>query len=70
MSAKLKAGDKVICQYYNTPDTRFYGSTFEAVIISVNALEEYTPPRQFAVKRLDDERIVTVHRREIRRRVK
>lgn len=70
MSAPLKIGDKVICQFYNTPDHRFYGRTFEAVIISTNAREEYTPPRQFAVRRTLDNTVVTLDRREILRRSK
>lgn len=71
MSAKLKVGDTVICKYYNTPDKRFYGETFQAVIIeNRQGAYPYNPPRDYAVQRADDGRIVTLDRREILKRIK
>jgi hypothetical protein len=66
----IKIGAKVKCQYYNTPDKRFYGETFEAEVIEIttskgNFDSNYNPKRDYVLKRLDDGRIITVWRKEI-----
>ena len=66
---KLTVGDVVQCRYFNTPDGRFFGEIFTAEIISLNARYEWTPPRDYVVMRLDDNRTVTVDRKEILRRI-
>lgn len=66
--AKLKVGSKVKCQYFNTPDNRFYGNFFTGEILSiVREKSYYTPPKQFVLKRDDDSRIITVARKEIKK---
>jgi hypothetical protein len=66
---KLKIGSKVSCQYFNTPDKRFYGEIFQAEVLETDndKTQNYLPARQYVLRRLDDQRIVTVQRKEIKR---
>lgn len=69
MTRKLQVGDIVLCQFYNTPDKRFYGEVWKAEICGLTNKYEYIPARDFLVK---DElgRFHTVLRKEIKRRIK
>lgn len=69
MSNRLKIGSKIQCRYFNTPDKRFYGESFVAEVITIDndKTKLYLPARQYVVKRLDDNRMVTVLRKEIKR---
>lgn len=61
---KIKVGDKVICQYYNANDERYYGEFFNVSVMAIG-VDSYTPVRDF-VGVLDDGRIVTLWRKEIK----
>lgn len=71
MAKPLDVGDKVLCRYFNTPDNKFVGPTFEAEIMSIS--EGTTKnQRQFVVRRFDRKpvnAIVTIWRKEIIRRL-
>lgn len=68
---KLSVGDKVSCQYYNTPDRRFYGEFFEAEVLRVpDEAWVIKPKRDYLVRRLDNGIEITLHRKEIKRRIK
>jgi hypothetical protein len=66
---KLKVGDRVLCQYFNEPEHRFYGDKFEAVIVQIigNAANDKTKP--FCVARIPGGNQVWMHRKEIREKV-
>jgi len=71
---QLKVGDKVLCQFYNTPDKRFYGKLWKAKIVEIqikkgNYDSNYNPVRDFVVKDTDG-LFHTVWRKEIKRRTK
>jgi len=36
MSKKLSVGDKVVFQFYNTPDKKFYGAAVNGTIIAID----------------------------------
>lgn len=63
----LKPGSIVQCQYFNTPDNRFYGEYFNAEFIKKqDALNpEYLPYRPYIVK-LENGSIITLNRKEIK----
>jgi hypothetical protein len=70
MARKLDVGDKVICQYFNKADGRFYGKTFTATIIEKSQGEpNYNPPRDYVVQREDDKTYITIWRKEIIKRI-
>lgn len=60
----IKVGDKVICQYYNATDERYYGEFFNVSVMAIG-VDTYTPVRDF-VGVLDDGRMVTLWRKEIK----
>ena len=60
----IKVGDKVICQYYNAADKRYYGEFFNVSVMAIG-VDAYIPVRDF-VGVLDDGRIVTLWRKEIK----
>jgi hypothetical protein len=64
----IKVGDKVICQYYNSADKRFYGSFFNVSVMAIG-VDTYTPIRDF-VGVLEDGSIGTFWRKEIKGSVK
>jgi hypothetical protein len=63
---KLRVGSKVLCQYYNTPDKKFYGDFFEGEIIKIqlgnNREKLYTIQCKYD--------IVNLYRKEIKRIIK
>ena len=73
----LKPGRIVLCRYFNSVDRKFYGEHFKAEYISKEKCNHPNylpslPDRDYykvnydhTVKRLDDDRIITVHRKEI-----
>lgn len=74
MSKPLTVGDWVECRLYNTPDRRFYGDCFTAVIVEIVPTRGYPHygygpfGKNYTVRRQDDTTIV-LHRNEIKRRV-
>ena len=69
MSKTLQLGDKVVCQFFNTPDNEFYGNTFVATIIGRDEKCAYQPARDFVVQDVDGH-IHSLWRKEILRRKK
>jgi hypothetical protein len=69
MRHNLKVGSKVLCRYFNTPDNRFYGESFEAEVLATDndKTQNYRPARPYLVKRSDDGRMITLLRKEIKR---
>lgn len=69
MSAKLNINDKVLCRLYNTPDGKFYGDYFTAVITAIPTDKSTANARDYEVLRRDTGRRMTLHRKEIKRRI-
>lgn len=60
----INKGQKVICQYFNSADNRFYGEFFTVEIIEVGT-DNYKPPRDF-VGKLEDGNLGTFWKKEIK----
>jgi len=67
MARKLSVGDKVLCRYFNQPTGKFYGDTFTGTITNIHSSK--FDSRDFTIKRDDMDYIVTVWRKEIKRRI-
>ena len=67
MAKELSIGDKVLCRYFNKPEGKFYGETFIAEIIKVH--KSFIEPREFTVKRGATGLVITLWRKEIKRRI-
>jgi hypothetical protein len=64
MAETLGEGARVLCRYFNTPEGRFYGPYFEAVITEI--VPEHKRP--YIVRR-DNGLTTGLQRKEIKRRL-
>jgi hypothetical protein len=70
MGRRLDVGDTVLCRFFNTPEGRFYGETFEAEITRIGELGElYGPGPWYTVQQLRGGFTFNLRRREIKRRL-
>jgi len=74
MSKKLSVGDIVECQYYNTPEGKFYGERFRAVIVEIDDHHYFnnTSPDAsgYKISKLESGSYkIWLHRKEIKRRL-
>lgn len=64
----IKTGDVVLVRLFNTPDARFFGQSFEAVVIGeVEPYRASSAEKRFCIRRTTENDIMTVTRKEIRR---
>ena len=66
MSKKLSVGDKVMCQYYNTPEEKFYGDLWEAEIVAIEKTN-FEGGKEFLVHKSEQDYDLFVERREIKK---
>lgn len=75
MGKKLSVDDRVCCELYNTPEGKFNGVYFLATIIKINKTNEfphygYGPfGKVYEVQPDNKQYTLTLHRKEIRRRI-
>lgn len=62
----ISVNDKVLCRFYNSIEGKFYGATFETVILETRVKEG---EKQFLIQHSEISQ-VWLHRKEILRRVK
>ena len=68
MSKPLSIGDRVLCRLFNTPERKFYGARYIAVILE--KAEGDTGEKRYRVRQLDSLWDTWLKRKEILRRVK